>query len=608
MADDHAERLRQLRLQLPEKPGVYQMFGDKGELLYVGKAANLRKRVNSYFTKRHQSLRIGRMVAQITEFKTTVTATEAEALLLESNLIKSLKPRYNILLRDDKSYPYIHVSTEAEFPRLSFYRGSRHKPGRFFGPYPSASSVRFTLNQLQKVFQIRLCEDSYFNNRSRPCLQYQIKRCTAPCVGLIDADQYARDVEDSMRFLEGRSDDVIAERIARMEQAAEALEFEAAARYRDQIESLRKISQQQAISGASGDVDVVAAVVEGGRACVQVFFIRQGNSLGNRAWHPRLPEKRAEAADVLAAFLGQYYASREPPAEIIVNQPLKETALLQEMLALRAGRKVSLHHQVRGKRARWLEMAESNARLAIRAEMATRASQQDRVDDLQALLGLEARPARIECFDISHTGGELTTASCVVFEEGAPKPEDYRRYNIEGITGGDDYAAMRQVLTRRYKRLLREQAPLPDVLFVDGGRGQLRQAREVMEELAIQGMTLIGIAKGEGRKPGLETLFVAGREGGISLPENSAGFLLVQHLRDESHRFAITGHRARRGKSRVTSTLEGIPGLGPKRRQALLKAFGGIKGVTRASVDELQKVPGISRKLARLVYDVYHHD
>ncbi len=599
-------RLRALRSRLPEKPGVYQMYAKNGELLYIGKAVNLKKRVNSYFTKRHQSLRIGRMVQQIVDIKTTVTATEAEALLLESNLIKSLRPRYNILLRDDKSYPWIHVTTRAEFPRLSFHRGALNRRDRYFGPYPSASAVRFTLNQLQKVFKVRLCEDSYFANRSRPCLQYQIKRCSAPCVGLIDRDAYARDIRDSIRFLEGKSEDIIAEKIERMEAASRALAFEQAAEYRDQIEMLRKISQQQAISGASGNVDVIAAVVKGGRACVQVFFIRQGNSLGNRAWYPRLPDADATPAEVLAAFVAQFYNSREIPERIIVSEALAEQTLYEEMLSQRAGRKVSIQSSVRGKRARWLEMALANARLALGSKIETRENQRARVDSLQEILQLDARPARIECFDISHTQGESTTASCVVFDEGAPNTSEYRRFNIRGVTAGDDYAAMRQALTRRYSRLLKERAPLPDILFVDGGKGQLRQAREVMEELAIQGMTLVGIAKGEGRKSGLETLFVAGRAQGLRLPANSPGFLLVQHLRDESHRFAITGHRARRGKRRTQSTLEDIPGLGPKRRQALLKAFGGIKGVTRASVDELQKVPGISKKLARQVYDVYH--
>ena len=602
------KKLEHFRKQLPEKPGVYQMFTAENSLLYVGKAANLKKRVNSYFTKQHKNTRIQKMVAQIGEIKTTLTATEAEALLLESNLIKSLKPKYNILLRDDKSYPYVFVTTRATFPRLSFHRGSQHKTGRYFGPYPSAAAVRFTLNQLQKVFQIRLCEDSYFSNRSRPCLQHQIKRCSAPCVGLIEPEAYAADVDDSIRFLEGKSQDIISERVTRMEESSQALKFEAAATYRDQIEMLRKISQQQDISGAKGDVDIVAAVLQAGKACVQVFFIRHGNSLGNRAFFPKLPDTQATPAEVLAAFIAQYYANREIPVQIIVNHALAEQHLFEEMLSLKAGSKISVHDSVRGKRARWLQMAERNALAALQSRAASQASQRNRVDDLQQSLNLDARPVRMECFDISHSSGEATTASCVVFEEGAPKSNEYRRFNIKGITAGDDYAAMRQALTRRYTRLANGEAPMPDILFVDGGKGQLRQAREVFDELAIQGVTLIGVAKGEGRKSGLETLFLEGYPDGLTLAENSSGFLLVQHIRDESHRFAITGHRARRAKARTTSTLEEIQGLGPKRRQSLLREFGGIKGIARASIEELQKIPGISQKLALKVYDVYHHD
>jgi len=602
------EKLESFRKQLPEKPGVYQMFTGDNTLLYVGKAANLKKRVNSYFTKQHKNTRILKMVSQIGEVKTTITATEAEALLLESNLIKSLKPKYNILLRDDKSYPYIYVTTKATFPRLSFHRGSQQKTGRYFGPYPSAAAVRFTLNQLQKVFQIRLCEESYFSNRSRPCLQHQIKRCSAPCVGLIEPENYAADVSDSIRFLEGKSQEIIGERVQQMERASQALEFEAAATYRDQIELLRKISQQQDISGAKGDVDIVAAKLVAGKACIQVFFIRHGNSLGNRAFFPKLPDKEAEPAEVLAAFIAQYYSNREVPAQIIINEPLAEQSLFEEMLSLKAASRVTLHDSVRGKRARWLQMAERNALAALQSRAATQTNQKNRVDDLQKALNLEARPVRMECFDISHTSGEATTASCVVFEEGAPKTSEYRRFNIKGVTAGDDYAAMHQALTRRYTRLANGEAPMPDILFVDGGKGQLRQAREVFDELAIQGVTLVGVAKGEGRKSGLETLFTTSHPDGLTLAQNSTGFLLVQHIRDESHRFAITGHRTRRGKARTKSTLEEIQGLGPKRRQSLLKEFGGIKGIARASVEELQKISGISRKLALKVYDVYHHD
>ena len=591
---------------LPAAPGVYRMLDAGGELLYVGKAKNLKRRVASYFTKGRNTLRIRRMVAQIRDIQITVTETEAEALLLESNLIKQHRPRYNILLRDDKSYPYIHVSTESEFPRLSFHRGARCGKGRYFGPYPSATAVRFTLNQLQKLFKVRLCEDSYFRNRSRPCLQYQIKRCSAPCVDLITPSAYRRDVDDAMRFLAGKSDELIAEQVKKMEQASARLEFERAAEYRDQIELMRRIAQQQYISGARGDVDVVAVAIEQGMACVQVFYVRGGNSLGNRAFFPRLPDKGADAREVLAAFLGQYYAAREIPAEIIVNVALEEQSVIEAMLRLRREGRVALKSRVRGDRAHWLAMAERNARVALRARLDSRDTVRGRYEDLQERLGLDEVPKRMECFDISHTQGEATVAACVVFGEEGPLTGDYRRFNISGITPGDDYAAMRQALTRRYRRLAEGEGELPDLLFIDGGRGQLHQAERVLDDFQIQGVTLIGVAKGEGRKAGLETLFVSGQAQGISLPPDSPALQLVLHIRDEAHRFAITGHRKRRARARVSSTLEEIPGLGPKRRQALLKHFGGIRAIAGASVEELAKVPGISRRLAEAIYAAHH--
>jgi len=591
---------------LPAAPGVYRMLDAGGELLYVGKAKNLKRRVASYFTKGRNTLRIRRMVAQIRDIQITVTETEAEALLLESNLIKQHRPRYNILLRDDKSYPYIHVSTESEFPRLSFHRGARSGKGRYFGPYPSATAVRFTLNQLQKLFKVRLCEDSYFRNRSRPCLQYQIKRCSAPCVDLITPAAYRRDVDDAMRFLAGKSDELIAEQVKKMEQASARLEFERAAEYRDQIELMRRIAQQQYISGARGDVDVVAVAIEQGMACVQVFYVRGGNSLGNRAFFPRLPDKGADAREVLAAFLGQYYAAREIPAEIIVNVALEEQSVIEAMLRLRREGRVALKSRVRGDRAHWLAMAERNARVALRARLDSRDTVRGRYEDLQERLGLDEVPKRMECFDISHTQGEATVAACVVFGEEGPLTGDYRRFNISGITPGDDYAAMRQALTRRYRRLAEGEGELPDLLFIDGGRGQLHQAERVLDDFQIQGVILIGVAKGEGRKAGLETLFVSGQAQGISLPPDSPALQLVLHIRDEAHRFAITGHRKRRARARVSSTLEEIPGLGPKRRQALLKHFGGIRAIAGASVEELAKVPGISRRLAEAIYAAHH--
>ncbi len=593
---------------LTTRPGVYRMLDGQGTLLYVGKARNLRNRVASYFSGRPASTRIQHMVAQVRRIEVTVTETEAEALLLESNLIKRHRPRYNILLRDDKSYPYIHVSGGEPYPRLSFHRGARSGPGRYFGPYPSAGAVRFTLSQLQKVFRVRLCENSYFANRSRPCLQYQIKRCSAPCVGLISPEDYQRDIADCERFLSGRSEEVIEDRIRRMEAASAALQFEAAAVYRDQIAQLRRIAQQQYVSGARGDVDVVACVVDGGQACVSVFFIRGGNGMGQRSFFPRLPDAEASPAEVLGAFLAQYYAGREVPAEILLNAVPPDSAVLGEMLAERRAGRVALRHRVRGERARWVALAEKNARVALDHRLASRAGQRERLEALQEALGLESVPRRMECFDISHTQGEATVASCVVFQDGEPLSSDYRRFNIRGVTAGDDYAAMRQALQRRYRRLQAGEGALPDVLFIDGGRGQLAAAAEVLAELQVQGVTLVGVAKGEGRRPGLETLFLAERAAGIRLPAHSPALLLVQQIRDEAHRFAITGHRQRRRRARTTSRLEEIPGLGVKRRQRLLQHFGGLRGVGAASVEELAKVPGISRTLAERIYAAHHGD
>ncbi len=590
---------------MPDNPGVYRMYGERKRLLYVGKAKNLKKRVSSYFNK-NQPPRIQRLVKRIEKIEFTVTQTEAEALLLESNLIKTHRPRYNILLRDDKSYPWIHVTTEDEFPRLAFHRGAKTAPGRYFGPYPSAGAVRATLNLLQKIFRVRQCEDSFFRNRSRPCLQYQIDRCSAPCTGEISAEAYRRDVADTMRFLEGKSEEVIGTRVKAMEQAAGKLEYEQAAIYRDQIEQLRQISQQQYITSAKGEADVIACVMQAGVACVQVFYVRAGRSLGNRNFFPRLPDPAATTAEVLSAFIAQYYSHREIPAELIVSEALPDRDLLHAMLKLRKGSSVHIRFSVRGDRARWLELARKNATVSLRAHLSSKTNVRQRLEALQEALDLEAVPQRMECFDISHTGGEATVASCVVFDENGPRTADYRRFNITGITAGDDYAAMEQALTRRYKRLKNGEAPLPDILFIDGGKGQLAKAESVLEDLQIQGVTLVGIAKGEGRKPGLETLFVSGRPAPVVLPEHSAALHLVQQVRDEAHRFAITGHRKRRAKSRVSSTLEGIPGLGPKRRKNLLQHFGGLRGISRASVEELSKVPGISRSLAKDIYARHH--
>ncbi len=597
---------------LPGQPGVYRMLDADNTVVYVGKANNLKKRVASYFQKNITSPKTRVMVSRICNIEVTVTHTENEALLLENNLIKSLKPRYNVLYRDDKSYPYIFLSDQL-FPRLDFHRGAQRAGGRYFGPYPSAGAVRETLNLLQKLFPVRQCRDSFYNNRSRPCLQYQIKRCTAPCVGLIDQEHYLADVHHAELFLEGKSSEVIDELVQRMEQAAKNLEYEQAARYRDQIASLRRVQEKQYISAGSGDLDVVAATVERGQGCVQVFTIRGGQNLGNRSYYPKLEAGLLETEDptpLLDSFLPQYYlrAGRPVPTEILLSQVVSEAGLLAQVLSEQSGHKVTLSHRLRGQRARWVKMALNNARQALRIRLNSQSSLLQRFEALQEVLNLDEMPRRLECFDISHTMGEAPVASCVVFDTNGPLKADYRRFNIKDITPGDDYAAMHQALSRRYRRLREGEGKLPDILLIDGGKGQLSQAEEVMNELQVSGVTLLGVAKGPERKPGLENLHLSGQEAEIILPADSRALHLIQHIRDEAHRFAITGHRQRRQRSRNTSPLEAIPGLGPKRRQSLLKQFGGLQEVARAGVEDLARVNGISPKLAQQIYDTFHAD
>ncbi len=596
---------------LTGKPGVYRMLDAEGTVLYVGKARNLKKRVSSYFQRTVQSPKTRALVAQIHGVEVTVTHTENEALLLENNLIKQLKPRYNILMRDDKSYPFLFLSGNHDYPRLGYHRGAKRLKGRYFGPYPSAGAVRESLNLLQKVFRVRQCEDSFYGNRSRPCLQYQIERCTAPCVGLISPEDYAEDVRHAVMFLEGRSSRLIDELVTRMEAASQALKFEQAARFRDQIASLRRMQETQSVDGGGGDRDVIAVVSEGGVACVQVFFIRGGRNLGNKSWFPRQAEGAA-AADILAAFVAQFYLSgegaggREIPPEILLNAEPEGAGVLQSVLSEQSGHKVQLSWRLRGERDRWRQMAEANARTALRSRLAGKAGVLKRLEALREVLGLDDTPQRLECFDISHTQGEATVASCVVLDGNGPLKADYRRFNIEDITPGDDYAAMHQALMRRYTRLKRGEGKLPDILIIDGGKGQVAQAAAVLEELQIGGVSLLGVAKGPSRKPGQEVLVFAGRE--MSLPADSPALHVIQQIRDEAHRFAITGHRQRRARARNTSVLEGISGLGPKRRQLLLKQFGGLQEVARAGVEDLASVPGISKNLAQKVYDVFHSE
>ena len=550
------------------------MLDDEGKVLYVGKAGNLKKRVSSYFRNTGLSAKTRVLVDQIVDVEVTVTHTEVEALLLESNLIKQLRPRYNVLLRDDKSYPYIYLSSQQDFPRLCMHRGARRRKGRYFGPYPSAGAVRESLHLLQKLFRVRQCEDSFFSNRSRPCLQYQIKRCTAPCVGRIDREQYAADVAHTVMFLEGRSSQVVDGLVTDMEAASIAQDYEQAAVYRDQIASLRRVQEKQYISNERGDVDIVACLTDKGSACVQVFYVRGGRNLGNAVFFPKVPLE-SSASDVLSAFLPQYYLGKNVPSELLLSHALEEGELIAEVLSAHAGHRVALRSNVRGDRAQWIKMALNNAELALAAHINTRKGFSGRLQSLTAALGLDEIPERIECFDISHTSGESTVASCVVFGLEGPLKSDYRRFNIRDIQAGDDYGAMEQALTRRYTRLKKGEGKLPDILFIDGGKGQVSSACRALDELQITEVRIIGVAKGPGRKPGLESLYLPGRSDAVTLTADSPALHLIQQIRDEAHRFAITGHRQRRAKTRSTSPLEQIPGVGPKRRQQLLQQLGG---------------------------------
>lgn len=598
---DHQDFLK----TAPHKPGVYRMLGNDGTVLYVGKAKDLKNRLSSYFRGTLTNSRIFVMVKQICNVEIAITNTEAEALLLESNLIKQHSPRYNILLKDGKGYPYIHI-TAGEYPRIEFYRGSRKQPGQYFGPYPSVGAVRQTMHLMKKLFKARQCEDSYFANRSRPCLEYQIKRCSAPCVGLIDQQEYAQSIRHAVQFLQGRTQEVIDELVQKMESAALTLNFEKAAEYRDLIESLRHISQQQYVSGSNGNVDVVSICLGSGVASVQVFTVRNGNNLGNRNFFPKLPDDEANSAEILSSFLAQYYLDHDVPGEILVSELPSDADVLADMLTLKQGRKVLIRQPQRGERSKWVELAQRNAEQALQMQVLSRAGMQQRLFALQEALGMSELPARMECFDISHTMGEATVASCVVFDLNGPVKSEYRRYNIEGIQPGDDYAAMHQALTRRFRRAVEQAGKLPDILFIDGGKGQVAQALAVLHELNVTGVDVVGVAKGEGRKPGLETLIIEQGSERLALPEHSAALHLIQQIRDEAHRFAITGHRARRQKARTQSPLEQIEGLGAKRRQVLLQQFGGLKAIERASAEELAKVSGISLSLARKIYDFFN--
>ena len=592
---------------MTSNPGVYKMYNSDKEVIYVGKAKNLKKRVSSYFRAGNHSNRIKRMISLIKKVDLIITKSEADALLLENIQIKKYRPRFNILLRDDKSYPYIYVDTQHNYPRLSFYRGKRKKNGKFFGPYSNVYSVRDALNTLQKLFKVRQCSDSFFKNRSRPCLQYQIERCSAPCVGLIKKDDYVADINMSMKFLDGKNTEIINLLIKKMENASDNQNFELAAKFRDQIESLRHTCEQSVVSGEKGDVDVIAVFIVSETACIQVFNIRNGVSFGNETFFPDIDDSINESS-LLSIFIGQYYLSRQIPKEIIINKITKDKKILEYILSKKNNSKVVITNSVRGIRQKWIELAEKNTMDSINIKILSKRNMFNRFQSLQDLLGLSDVPKKLECFDVSHTFGEETVASCVSFSiEGAQK-KDYRKFNIKSTSIGDDYAAMREALTRHFSRLKKSDVSLPDICFIDGGIGQVNIALKVMEDLQISTVQIIGVSKGKERKSGEETIIMDYGETKINLEKNSLALHLIQQIRDEAHRFAITGHRKRRDKSRFKSPLEEIPGLGPKRKQILLKHFGGLQGLVKAGEDEIKKIPGINKTLAEAIYCRFHNN
>jgi excinuclease ABC subunit C len=595
---------------LPRRPGVYRMYcapdeGGKEELLYVGKARSLRDRVGNYFLASNVDPKVQALVGHIARIEVTVTNSETEALLLEYNLIKEHKPRYNIVLRDDKSFPYIYLPAGHEYPRLVFYRGARNLPGRYFGPFPSAGAVKETLQSVQKIFRIRNCRDTFFDNRSRPCLQHQIGRCSAPCVKLIAREDYARDIAAAVKVLEGRNDEVFAELDHAMELAARSLHYERAAALRDQIAALKQVQSQQIVTGdGDRDIDVFALVGEPSELAITVMIIRGGRNLGATSYFPK--GALAEPNEALASFLMQYYAETPPPGEILVNIDLGESEALEQALGARAGTATRVWRPSRALPARWIAMTVENATQALRMRRARRADIRDMLADLARILDLPRAPERLECFDISHTAGEGTVASCVVYGPEGPMKKEYRRFNIAGITPGDDYGALRQALRRRYERIRAGEVPAPDVLLIDGGLGQINEVYTELEQLGFGALKLVGVAKGPDRKPGQERLFVHGDAGAIAPGPDSQGLRVIQRIRDEAHRFAITGHRKRRARRHNESVLETVPGLGPAKRRALLRHFGGMQGLLRAGVTDFEAVSGIGTTLARTLYDHLH--
>ena len=608
MTFDHQSFLK----SLTQRPGIYQMLDGDGEVLYVGKAKNLKNRVSSYFRSTGLTIKTAALVKRIISIDVTVTETETEALILEHNLIKQYRPPFNILMRDDKSYPYIFLSDKDRWPRLSFHRGPKKAKGTYFGPFPSVHAVRESMGFLQKTFKVRQCEDVFFKNRSRPCLQYQIKRCTAPCVEFVTPDDYATDVNLTRLYLEGKADKILQQLEGEMETAATDLKFEKAAEHRDQIAALRQVQAQQMIEKGSGTIDIVAGAVSNGQACVHMLYVRQGRILGSRSYYPKTPLAE-EVSDLLEEFLPQLYLDGggrpDLPKEILVNTQFEGAQVLTDALSQRIGRNIEIRDNVRGFRAKWLELAQRTAEQNLAGKLASKQTLQQRFESLRDTLGLESTPERLECFDISHSSGEAVVASCVVFDNnsGALK-SDYRRFNIDNITAGDDYAAMEQAIRRRYTRLMKGEGKLPDILLIDGGKGQIGVAKSVLSDLGVVGVMTIGVAKGTTRKPGMETLILADQNNKVVARPQQPALHLIQQIRDEAHRFAITGHKARRDKKRCVSSLEGIPGVGATRRRDLLKHFGGVGEVKKASVADLMKVDNINKKVAEAIYGALYND
>ncbi|HIK79434.1 MAG TPA: excinuclease ABC subunit UvrC, partial [Porticoccaceae bacterium] len=593
------------------RPGIYQMLDGEGQVLYVGKAKNLKNRVTSYFRTTGLTPKTAALVKRIVEIDVTVTETETEALILEHNLIKQYRPPFNILMRDDKSYPYIFLSDRDQWPRLSFHRGPKKAKGTYFGPFPSVHAVRDSMSFLQKIFRVRQCEDVFFKNRSRPCLQYQIKRCSAPCVDFVEPESYAEDVNLTRLYLDGKAEKILQQLEQDMEKSALALEFEKAGDYRDQISALRQVQAQQMIEKGRGTIDIVAGAVTDGQACVHMLYVRQGRILGSRSYYPKAPLAE-KVSELLDEFLPHLYLDGggrpDLPKEILVNASLEGSEVLTAALKERIGRNIEIRDSVRGFRAKWIELAQRTAQQNLAGKLASKQTLQQRFESLRDTIGLDEIPQRLECFDISHSSGEAVVASCVVFDSNGALKSDYRRFNIENITGGDDYAAMEQAIRRRYTRLMKGEGKLPDILLIDGGKGQIGIAKSVLTELGVVGVIVLGVAKGTTRKPGMETLILADQNNKVIARPQQAALHLIQQIRDEAHRFAITGHKQRRDKKRRTSTLEGIPGVGPTRRRDLLKHFGGIVEVKKASVADLMKVVNINKKVAEAIYGALYND